>query len=197
MIVNFAESAITTEEELRNIVGSPHKNVVNKTISIIDEHCKNFIARSPLLFLATADSKGHCDVSPRGDEPGTVLVLNDHQLVLPDRPGNKRLDSISNILLNPQVGLLFLIPGLEDVLRINGRATIIKNDDILNQMSLKGKKPLLGIGIDVDEAFIHCPRALNQSNIWNHESWEDKETLPTLMEIFHAHLKINGVEVKA
>ncbi|WP_332630393.1 MSMEG_1061 family FMN-dependent PPOX-type flavoprotein [Halalkalibacter flavus] len=197
MIVNFAESAITTEEELRNIVGSPHKNVVNKTISIIDEHCKNFIAKSPLLFLATADSKGHCDVSPRGDEPGTVLVLNDHQLVLPDRPGNKRLDSISNILLNPQVGLLFLIPGLEDVLRINGRATIIKNDDILNQMSLKGKKPLLGIGIDVDEAFIHCPRALNQSNIWNHESWEDKETLPTLMEIFHAHLKINGVEVKA
>ncbi|MCL7746233.1 MSMEG_1061 family FMN-dependent PPOX-type flavoprotein [Halalkalibacter alkaliphilus] len=197
MIVNFAESAITTEEELRNIVGSPHKNVVNKTISVIDEHCKNFIARSPLLFLATADSKGHCDVSPRGDEPGTVLVLNDHQLVIPDRPGNKRLDSISNILSNPQIGLLFLIPGLDDVLRINGRATIIKNDDILNQMSLKGKKPLLGIGVDVEEAFIHCPRALNQSNIWNRESWEDKEALPTLMEIFHAHLKINGVEVKA
>ncbi|KHF39478.1 MSMEG_1061 family FMN-dependent PPOX-type flavoprotein [Halalkalibacter okhensis] len=195
MSVNFAESAITSEKELREIVGVPHQNVVHKTISIIDDHCKNFISKSPLFFLATAGAHGHCDVSPRGDSPGSVFVLNDKQLVIPDRPGNKRLDSIMNILENPQVGLLFVIPGLDDVLRINGQATIIKDETILDQMSLKGKPPLLGIGVDVEEAFIHCPRALKQSNIWDYESWEDKATLPTLMEIFQAHLKINGVKI--
>ncbi|MDT8859272.1 pyridoxamine 5'-phosphate oxidase family protein [Alkalihalobacillus sp. MEB130] len=195
MKVNFAKSAIRTEEELREIVGSPHENVANKVISIIDEQAKNFIAKSPLVFLATSDVNGHCDVSPRGDTAGTVQVLNEEQIVIPDRPGNKRVDSIMNILSNPQVGLLFLIPGLEDVLRVNGKATIISDEEILNRMSLKGKPPILGIGIDVEECFIHCPRALKQSNIWNPDSWEDKDNLPTLMEIFHAHLKINGVKV--
>ncbi|RBW68840.1 MSMEG_1061 family FMN-dependent PPOX-type flavoprotein [Bacillus taeanensis] len=194
--VDFSKEAITSEEELRNFVGTPHELVKKKSISIVDDQAKRFISMSPLLFLATSDAEGNCDVSPRGDNPGSIVVLNDHQLVIPDRPGNRRVDSILNILTNPHVGLLFVVPGLEEVLRINGRATIIKNKDILSKMSLKGKAPSIGIGVDVEACFIHCTRALHKSKIWNPEKWPNKEEVPSMMEIFHAHLKINGVKIK-
>ncbi|UOQ48780.1 pyridoxamine 5'-phosphate oxidase family protein [Gracilibacillus caseinilyticus] len=178
------------------IVGTPHEHVIKKNTSLIDEHCKRFIEMSPLFFLSSSNAEGECDVSPKGDFPSGVQVLNNKQLVIPDRPGNKRVDSIINILSNPHVGLLFLIPGLGEVLRINGRATIIKNPEILSSMSLKGKPPLLGIGVDVEECFIHCPRALYQSKVWNSDSWPDKADLPSSLEIFHAALRHNGVELK-
>jgi uncharacterized protein len=192
--VNFKDTAITSEEELRKLIGSPHDLVAKKTITKIDEQAKKFIAASPLLFLATSDANGNCDVSPRGDQPGSIYVLNDDQLVIPDRPGNKRLDSILNILSNPHVGLIFLIPGFDEVLRMNGKATIIKDNDILEKMNLKGKPPLLGIGVDVEECFIHCPRALSEATIWNHEAWAKNQDVPSMMEIFRAHLKINGID---
>ncbi|WP_322090990.1 MSMEG_1061 family FMN-dependent PPOX-type flavoprotein [Cytobacillus massiliigabonensis] len=151
---------------------------------------------SPLFFLSTANANGTCDVAPRGDLPSKILILNNHQLVLPDRPGNKRVDSFENILSNPHVGLVFLIPGLDEVLRINGKATIIKNKEILEKMSLNGKPPLLGIAVDVEECFIHCSRALKKSGIWSQNTWQNQETLPSSLEIFHAHLKINGVDIK-
>ncbi|OIJ21496.1 phosphohydrolase [Anaerobacillus alkalidiazotrophicus] len=194
--VNFSRSAITLEEEVREIIGQPHELIVKKSIPFLDEHCKKMISVSPIFFLATANGEGKCDVSPRGDLPGTISILNKHQLVIPDRPGNRRLDSIINILSNPNVGLVFLIPGLEEVLRINGRATIIKDEKILDKMSLKGKTPLLGIGIDVEECYIHCPRALKESNIWNTSTWQKSEDLPLILEVFNDHLKINGVELK-
>ncbi|QOY38276.1 MSMEG_1061 family FMN-dependent PPOX-type flavoprotein [Anaerobacillus isosaccharinicus] len=192
--VNFHETSITSEEELRELIGTPHELVANKTITILDEQCKKFISASPLLFLATSDPKGNCDVSPRGDQPGSIYVLNDHQLVIPDRPGNKRLDSILNILSNPHVGLIFLIPGFDEVLRVNGKATIIKNNDILDKMNIKGKPPLLGIGVDVEECFIHCPRALKESEIWSPDKWPKNQDIPSMIEIFRAHLKINGID---
>ncbi|RXJ00638.1 pyridoxamine 5'-phosphate oxidase family protein [Anaerobacillus alkaliphilus] len=194
--INFSRNAITTEEELREIIGEPHELVVKKSISFLDEHCKKLISMSPLLFLSTANAEGNCDVSPRGDLPGTINILNKNQLVIPDRPGNKRLDSILNIISNPNVGLVFLIPGLEEVLRINGRATVFNDKEVLEKMSLKGKAPLLGIGIDVEECFIHCPRALKESNIWKPTSWQDIGNVPSIMKIFTDHLKLNGVEVK-
>ncbi|WP_088103024.1 MSMEG_1061 family FMN-dependent PPOX-type flavoprotein [Halalkalibacter urbisdiaboli] len=194
--INFSRSAIQSEEELREIIGKPHELVVKKSISFLDEHCQKFISMSPLFFLATANGEGKCDVSPRGDLPGAISILNKHQLVIPDRPGNRRLDSILNILSNPNTGLVFIIPGLEEVLRINGRAAIIKDKEILNKMSLKGKTPLLGIGIDVEECFIHCPRAIKESNIWNSKTWQKSGALPSILEIFNEHLKINGVELK-
>ncbi|MCT8137084.1 pyridoxamine 5'-phosphate oxidase family protein [Anaerobacillus sp. CMMVII] len=192
--VNFRDNAITSEEELRELIGSPHELVANKTVTIIDETAKRFIAASPLLFLATSDAAGNCDVSPRGDKPGSIYILNDQQLVIPDRPGNKRLDSILNILANPHVGLLFLIPGFDEVLRVNGKATIIKDEAILKQMSLKGKAPILGIGVDVEECFIHCPKAFKESDIWRSDSWPTDQEIPSMMEIFRAHLKMNGIE---
>ncbi|MEW9671478.1 MSMEG_1061 family FMN-dependent PPOX-type flavoprotein [Ammoniphilus sp. 3BR4] len=183
--VNFAECSIRREEELREIVGSPHEAVIKKTITQLDDHCRRFISISPLLFLATSDEEGRGDVSPRGDEPGFVQVLNSSQLVIPERPGNRRVDSLRNILRNPHVGLIFLIPGMEEVLRINGRAYVIKGNE-------QDKASLLGIGVEVEECFIHCPRALKHSGIWNMESWPDREKLPSMMEMFREHLKING-----
>ncbi|KAB8133601.1 pyridoxamine 5'-phosphate oxidase family protein [Gracilibacillus oryzae] len=193
--INFSTDAVTTEEELREIVGTPHEYVIKKNVSVIDEHCKRFIEMSPLFFLSSSNAEGQCDVSPKGDFPSGVKVLNNKQLVIPDRPGNKRVDSIINMLSNPHIGLLFLIPGLGEVLRINGRATIIKNPDILSSMTFKGKPPLLGIGVDVEECFIHCPRALKQSKAWDTDSWPDKADLPSSLEIFHAALQHNGVEL--
>jgi len=195
-IVNFANGAVTSEDELREIIGTPHKLVANKSISLLDNHCKNFISMSSLLFLSTSDADGNCDVSPRGDIPGSIKVLNDYQLVIPDRPGNRRVDSTLNILSNPHIGIIFIIPGLEEVLRINGRASIIQNKDILSTMSLKGKPPLLGIGVDVEECFIHCPRALKASSVWNPEMWSTKEEVPSVMEIFRDHLQINGMKIE-
>jgi uncharacterized protein len=163
---------------------------------LFDCDCRTFISMSPLLFISTSDAEGNCDVSPRGDEPGTVKVLNNYQLVIPDRSGNRRVDSMMNILSNPHISILFTIPGREDVLRINGRAYIIKNKEILSTMSLKNHVPLLRIGIDVDECYFHCPRALKTSNIWNPETWNNTDELPTSMKIFRDHLKINGIEHK-
>lgn len=194
--IDFSQDAIGSEKELREMTGIPHELVIKKTISIIDDHCKSFISMSPLFFLSTSDAEGTCDVSPRGDQQNSIQILNEHQLVIPDRLGNRRHDSILNILTNPHVGLLFLIPGLDEVLRINGRATVIKNKDILGQMSLKGKAPKIGIGVDVEECFIHCPRALKESNVWKSDAWPTTDALPSMMDIFHAHLKINGIEVK-
>ncbi len=195
MKVNFAEEALRTEEEIRELVGVPHEHIVMKAIPIIDEHCRLFISKSPLLFLSTSNAAGKCDVSPRGDEPGSVKVLNENQLVIAERPGNRRADSITNILSNPNVGLVFLIPGLEEVLRVNGRAYMIKNKEILSAMAVKEKEPVIGIGVEVEECFIHCPRALKASNIWNPEQWGSTEEIPPLKQIFLDHLKINGVEI--
>ncbi|TGV05279.1 pyridoxamine 5'-phosphate oxidase family protein, partial [Mesorhizobium sp. M00.F.Ca.ET.186.01.1.1] len=132
---------ITSETQLREIFGEPSRLVQNKMITHLDDHCRNYIAQSPFLIISTADEKGNCDASPRGDAPGFVHIVDDHHLVIPERPGNKRMDSITNILANPHIGLIFLIPTLEETLRINGRACIIQDRDILEKMAVKGKVP--------------------------------------------------------
>ncbi|MDF2902630.1 MAG: pyridoxine 5-phosphate oxidase-like protein [Bacillus sp. (in: firmicutes)] len=195
--VNFLEEAITSEEEIRGIIGIPHEHIIKKAIPMLDEHCRKFISLSPLLFLSTSDAEGNCDASPRGDAPGAIKVLNNYQLVIPDRGGNRRVDSMINILSNAHISLIFLIPGREEVLRINGRAYIIKNKEILSEMTLKNKAPLLGIGVDVEECYFHCPRALKTSNIWNPESWNNTDEIPSMMDLFRDHLKINGIDLKA
>lgn len=149
---NPFKEILSSEEEIRDLLGYPSELVKKKTIHYIDIHCRNFISMSPLLFLSTSDDQGYCDVSPRGDAPGSVLVLDDKHLVVPERPGNRRIDSLRNILLNSRVGMIFIIPGLEETLRINGKAFVIKDEKILEQMEAKDKKPLLGIGVEVEES---------------------------------------------
>lgn len=150
---------LTSENELRELLGYPSEVVKRKSIHQLDHHCRDYIAMSPLLFLSTADEHGSCDVSPRGDAPGSVLVLDEGHLVIPERPGNRRLDSLLNILANPHIGLIFIIPGLEETLRVNGQAYIIKDEPILDRMRARGKRPALGIGVKVEECYMHCAKA--------------------------------------
>ncbi len=193
--LDAGEHRVESIEELRELVGNPHEAVIKKSIALIDEQARAYIQKSPMMFLSTSNERGQCDVSPRGDEPGFVHVTEAGQLVIPDRPGNRRVDSLSNILINPHVGMLFIIPGMEEVLRVNGQAYVIQGHPILEALTFKGKAPALGIVVDAEECFIHCPRALKQAGIWNQSSWPAKEQLPSSQDIFHAHLKINGYNV--
>src|SRR3989449_9335810 len=125
---------VTTESELRELIGSPSERAIKKDVAVLDAHCRDFIARSPFLLLATASAKGRGDVSPKGDAPGVVPVLDDRHLGIPDRPGNQRLDGMRNLLQNPHVGTIFLIPGREETPRVNGRAWIVRDDELLESM---------------------------------------------------------------
>lgn len=146
----------------------------------LDEHCRNFIANSPFLVLATGDLGGAIDASPRGDAPGFVRVLDDHTLLIPDRKGNNRLDSMSNVVANAHVGLLFLIPGIGETLRVNGEARIVTDDDVLATMAVDGKTPTAALRVDVREAFLHCAKALIRSRLWEDEHRLERPAFPTL-----------------
>jgi uncharacterized protein len=191
------KSVIGSEDELRNLIGTPSELARKKVIHFLDFHCRDYISKSPFLVISTSDQNGFCDVSPRGDEKGFVIVMNEKYLVIPERPGNKRVDSLKNILENSRIGLLFLIPGLTETLRVNGKATIINDEDILNQMVANGKKPLVGIAVEVEECFLQCGKALKRSNLWNPESWMDVKDLPSGAKILADHANIPGMDETA
>jgi len=178
---------VNSEEEIRKLIGFPSELVNNKTIHYLDINCKEFISLSPMIFISTSDNHGQCDVSPRGDGPGFVHILDDKRLIIPERPGNRRIDSMRNILRNPRIGIIFIIPGLEETLRVNGEARIIKNQDMLNIMQVNGKPPLLGIGVVVEECYMHCAKAFKRSRLWDHESWIEKTKLPNPALIISKH----------
>lgn len=188
---------IDSEKVLRDFMGPPSEVASKKVIHHLDDHCRDFISKSPFLVISTSDQKGFCDVSPRGDQPGFTLIINENCLVIPERPGNKRVDTLSNILQNPQVGLLFLIPGLGETLRVNGKAIIIQDEIILEQMAVKGKNPLVGIAVEIEECFLQCAKALKRSDLWNPNSWLDKKELPSGAKILSDHVKIPGMDEKA
>ena len=177
------KDVVTSVEELRTLVGEPSDLARKKELPALDAHCRAFIARSPFLLLATANSAGRCDVSPKGDAPGFVLVLDDMRLVVPDRPGNRRLDGMRNLLENPHVGLIFLIPGKEETLRVNGRAWITRDDDLLARMTVTGKRPLLGIGVEVEECFLHCAKAFRRSRLWDTAEWPRPSELTSMAQM--------------
>ncbi|WNS44695.1 pyridoxamine 5'-phosphate oxidase family protein [Paenibacillus sp. MMS20-IR301] len=191
MTIPFTD-ILTTEAELRELLGVPSEVVKRKSIRHLDHNCRNFIAMSPLLFLSTSDEHGACDVSPRGDGPGAVLVLDDGHLVIPERPGNRRFDSLRNILVNPNAGLIFIIPGLEETLRVNGQAYVIKDEEILDRMKARDKRPTLGIGVKVEECYMHCAKAFKRSQIWDSGSWPEDSSLPSVPRIIAEH--VNAAE---
>jgi uncharacterized protein len=186
------KDVVTAETELRELLGEPRELVRRKAIGRLDGHCRAFIAKSPFLVLATADAAGNCDASPRGDGPGFVHVLDDFHLVIPERPGNRRMDSMRNILSNPRVGVIFLIPGLEETLRVNGRACVIRDADILSRMAVNGKVPAVGIGVRVEECFVHCAKAFKRSGLWQPEAWLDREQLPAMAQVLADHINMNA-----
>ncbi|EFH81830.1 pyridoxamine 5'-phosphate oxidase family protein [Ktedonobacter racemifer] len=177
------QEIISSEEELRELLGFPSELVVRKQLSALDEHCYNFIAHSPFLLLGTASADGHYDVSPRGDAPGFVQVLDEKTLLIPERPGNRRLDSLRNILQTSAVGLLFLIPGVEEILRVNGRAQIIRDRALLERMEAQGKLPLVAIALEVEECFMHCAKAAKRSHLWDPTTWPERTVIPSLGRI--------------
>jgi hypothetical protein len=172
---------VTSLESLRAIVGGEPSEVARrKQLSALDSHARAFIAHSPFLLLGTADADGRCDVSPKGDTPGFVRVLDDHHLVIPDRPGNKRLDGMRNILGNPHVGLIFLVPGNDFTLRVNGSALITREPALLRTLAAQGKVPLLAIGVEVEEVFLHCARSFRRGQLWNQATWPGPDALPSM-----------------
>ncbi|GAB3176854.1 MSMEG_1061 family FMN-dependent PPOX-type flavoprotein [Telluribacter humicola] len=183
------EDVVASRDELHSLLGVPSEVVRNKVISYIDTHCQEFISRSPMLFVATSDASGRCDVSPRGDKAGFVLVLDEKRLVIPERPGNKRFDTLGNIIDNPQVGLIFIIPGLEETLRVNGKAKVIKDKGIMALLESHGTIPTVGIGIEVEECYIHCAKSFKRAQLWDSSSWLEKDRLPKPASILAAHIK--------
>ncbi|HLV36458.1 MAG TPA: pyridoxamine 5'-phosphate oxidase family protein [Spirillospora sp.] len=175
----FAE-VITSEEDLRAIIGHPSKLVQNKVNTRLDEFQRDFIAQSPFILIATANAEGSMDVSPKGDPPGFVLVLDDQTLVIPDRPGNRRADTFTNIIQNPNIGLIFLIPGNQETLRVNGKARVVRDEAISQRLSVQGKAPKLMIAVHIEEAFFHCAKCAVRSNLWEQDAWPAQEDVPSL-----------------
>lgn len=174
---------IETEEKLRAKFGEVHPLAITKSRPAIDKYSRQFIAMSPFLVISTADANGKADLSPRGDPPGFVHIVDDNTVLIPDRPGNNRLDTMSNIVANPNVGCLFFIPGYEDTLRLNGKAAITEDGELLKHCVVNGKVPKVGILITVEEVFMHCAKALKRSKLWTGEYTQDRAQMPSIARI--------------
>ncbi len=175
--------AITDEAQLRATFGEVHPAAKVKVLNRIDKHGRDYIARSPFLCLATVGGDGGADVTPRGDPSGFVVVLDDHTLAIPDRPGNNRLDSLSNILANPAVGMLFMVPGFDDTYRVNGTARITRDPALLARMEVNGRQPKVAIVVSVEETFLHCAKAFRRSKLWDPDSRQDRKEMPSLVRM--------------
>ena len=162
---------VTTVEQLRTIVGEPNAAVANKVKSRLSAAQQDWLSHSPLGFVATTDRHGRVDVSPKGDPPGFVHVIDDATIAIPERPGNKRVDGYLNVLQRPHVGTVFVIPGRGDTLRINGSATIVSDADYFEAMTVDGKRPILALEVAVEEVFFHCAKAFLRSDAWKPETW--------------------------
>jgi uncharacterized protein len=185
------DKIITTEVELREILGHPTEIVTRKTINYIDGNCRTFIENSPFITIATADSNGNFDVSPKGDPPGFVKILTDKMLAIPDRPGNRKADTFTNIIQNPNIGLIFLIPGIKETLRVNGEAKIVTDKRVLELLSCEGKLPSFAIIVNVKEAFMHCAKCMIRSNLWMKIDDTQKRSVPSLAKSLVDHGKLD------
>jgi hypothetical protein len=191
---SIPEDNVRTEERLREIVRAPRGYVVDKELDHIDAFARAFIEHSPFFVMATADADGRLDATPRGDPAGFVQVLADGRLLLPERQGNNRVDSMRNIIENPHVGMIFFIPPRTDTLRVNGRASLTSDAEILGPLAIKGKAPKMGIVVEPEEVFFQCAAALNRSRLWVHEEWQDPSVVATLGT---AIVEQTGLEISA
>ncbi len=174
---------IRDEAQLRAVLGMPTDLVRAKVRDTLDPLTRQFVERSPFLLLATSAEDGSCDVSPRGDPPGFVRILDERTLLVPERPGNRLADSLRNVLSNDRAGLLFVIPGVGDTLRVNGRATLVTDEELLAPSAVEGKVPRVGLLIEVDEVFTHCSKAFLRSALWDPSRYVERSELPSSGEI--------------
>jgi PPOX class probable FMN-dependent enzyme len=189
------DEVITSQLRLREIIGEPRGYSAQKSIDHIDGIFRRFIAATPFVVVATNGADGLLDVSPKGDPAGFVEVLDEKTLIIPDRLGNQRLDGLVNLLTNPSIALLFIIPGNTETLRVAGKARIVRDGRLQKRLAVNGKEPVLCLVVDVEEAFMHCAKAMVRSKIWKPGEWPDRSNVPTLMESVKANAKaIESVE---
>ncbi len=184
---------ITSEDELREHYRRPSETTERKRIDHLDDHCRAFVAHATFVLVGTVAPDGTADVSPKGGPAGFVVVLDDHRLAIPDLSGNNLLDSLTNIIRNDAVGLLFVIPGLEETLRVNGRASLTRDAEILDACAVKDRRPTAAIGVDVSEAFIHCAKSFRRGALWRPDEWPDRSELATAGCMLHDHIELEGV----
>ena len=184
---------IASHDELRTIYKTPEPTAgsIRKELKQLDHHCRSFIARSPFVLIGSSDGAGNADVTPKGDKPGFAAILDDNTIANPDRPGNNRLDTLENILLNPAVGLLFLIPGMNETLRVNGVARITVDDALRERLDVEGKPPISVMIVTVKSAYMHCAKAFMRSELWKPESWPERSSMPTLGQIMRDQLAVD------
>lgn len=185
---------IETEDQLRSMFGSVHPLAKAKSRPGFDPYSRKFISMSPFLVISTADAQGRADLSPRGDPPGFVHVVDDQTMLIPDRPGNNRLDTMSNIIANPNLACLFFIPGFEDTLRVNGRARLSNDEALLGHCVVNGKKPSVGIIVTVEEVFLHCAKALKRSKLWADDYRRERSSMPGIAAIILHQTCASGVD---
>lgn len=185
-------SRIETLEALRGLYPPATGRSVAKQLSWLDPHCRRFIALSPFVLLATCDGAGHADVSPRGDHAGFVAVEDERTLLVPDRPGNNRLDSLENIIANPAVGLLFLIPGIDETLRVNGQAEIRADAALTERFAIGGRRPASVLRVQVEQAYLHCAKAFMRSRLWDPAAHLPRSALPSMGEMLKDQIGLEG-----
>jgi PPOX class probable FMN-dependent enzyme len=174
-------------EQLREFYEAPMERAVRKDIGYLDEMCRRLIAASPMLFIATYSKDGQADVSPRGGQPGFVTVVDDKHLAIPDATGNRRLDTLENVVESGRAGVIFVIPGRDTTLRINGPAHVSADPELLDSVQSVGKPPRTAIVLEAEEVYAHCPKAFIRSKLWDPDTWPDPATLPTAAEVSVAH----------
>ena len=172
-------STVTTGDRLRQIIGSPSDLIVAKVTDRLNDLTRHFVERAPFVCVATCRPDGGLDISPRGDPAGFVQILDDRRLLIPERPGNRLADTLTNLLADPRIGLLFLIPGIGDTFRVYGRAAIVDDAELLAASAVEGRTPKLGVVVAIEEAFTHCPKALIRSDLWNPDRHVDRSELPS------------------
>jgi hypothetical protein len=186
----FAD-VLGSADELAGLYEPPVEAVVSKIIDHLDGHCRDFIARSPFVLVATADELGNCDVSPKGGAPGFVSVLDEQRLAIPDAPGNRLVYSLRDVVAGGRAGLLFVIPGMEETLRVNGRAWLTRDPEVLEPLAAGARPPKVAIGVEVEEAFLHCAKAFKRSALWRPGDWPDRAGLASAAQIWRDHMALD------
>jgi PPOX class probable FMN-dependent enzyme len=186
----FAD-VLATADDVAALYGPPVEAVENKIIDYLDGHCRDFIARSPFVLVATADERGSCDVSPKGGAAGFVEVLDERRLAIPDAPGNRLVYSLRNVVASGRAGLLFLIPGIEETLRVNGQACLTRDAGVLGRLARDSRPPRVAIGVEVEEAFLHCAKAFKRSALWRPGDWPDTAGLASAAQIWRDHMALD------
>ncbi|MEQ1714687.1 MAG: MSMEG_1061 family FMN-dependent PPOX-type flavoprotein [Hyphomicrobium sp.] len=185
------DEVISSRERLREIMGMPNHRVASKVVDHIDDICRRFIEASPFAVISTRGRDGRLDQSPKGDPAGVVTVLDEKTLAIPDRMGNNRIDTFENVLANPEVGLIFLIPGYGYTLRVSGNGQIVRDMRLQKKLAMQGREPKLVLVVKVEEAFMHCAKCMSRSNLWQQEKWPDLTNVPSLAEAMVAHAKLS------